>query len=115
MTTLTSLKSALKHEYEATVTGLSPRQPLSDTLHSAGFEVLMRGSGWSTHKDFIIPHLSHLLTPFMKSRTKISVLEIGPSPKSVLGQLPLATRQKIGMCTMRSVQRSLPYEIGSVA
>lgn len=99
MTTLTSLKSALKHEYDATVTGLSPRQPLTDAQGSTGFEILMRGSGWTTHKDFIIPHLSHLLTPFMKSRTKISVLEIGPGPKSVLGQLPVALRQKIGMYT----------------
>ncbi|MCJ1475373.1 hypothetical protein MMC13_004035 [Lambiella insularis] len=73
----------------------SPSQPLSDTQYSAGLEILMRGSGWLTYQDFIIPQLSQLLAPLFDSRTYISALEIGPGPKSVLGYLPGHLRRKI--------------------
>ncbi|OJJ83804.1 uncharacterized protein ASPGLDRAFT_58228 [Aspergillus glaucus CBS 516.65] len=47
------------------------------------------------HMYFIIPQLSQLLDPLFDSRTHISVLEIGPGPKSVLGYLPGRLRWKV--------------------
>ncbi len=84
---------ALTHK--ATATASSPTQSLSDTQYSSGLDILMRGSGWMTYQDFIIPQLSQLLTPLFNSRSHISVLEIGPGPKSVFGYLPSRLRQKI--------------------
>lgn len=48
-----------------------------------------------TYQDFIIPQLSRLLAPLFNSRTHISVLEIGPGPKSVFGYLPGHLRRKV--------------------
>ncbi|BCR83544.1 uncharacterized protein ACHE_10946A [Aspergillus chevalieri] len=93
MATLESLKSDLVHK--ATATESSLKQPLSDTQYSAGFDILLQGSGWITYQDFIIPQLSQLLAPLFDSRTHISVLEIGPGPKSVLGYLPGRLRRKV--------------------
>lgn len=92
MATLNTLKLALRQEASAFS---SPRQPLTDAQYSIGFETLMRESGWITYRDFIIPQLTQLLTPFLESQTSISVLEIGPGPKSVLGQLPRVLRDII--------------------
>ncbi|RYP49833.1 hypothetical protein DL768_004525 [Monosporascus sp. mg162] len=92
MATLDSLKSALRRKATAMS---SPRQPLSDTQYSAGFDALVRGSGWMTYQDFIIPQLSELLAPLFNSRGHISALEIGAGPKSVLGYLPGRLRCKI--------------------
>ncbi|KNG81352.1 phosphoribosyl transferase domain protein [Aspergillus nomiae NRRL 13137] len=89
MATLNSLKEALKQKATATP---SLKQSLSDTQYSAGFDILARGS---EYQDFIIPQLSQLLDPLLNSRVRISVLEIGPGPKSVLGYLPRGLRQKI--------------------
>ncbi|KAL7625173.1 hypothetical protein AAE478_004388 [Parahypoxylon ruwenzoriense] len=93
MATLDSLKRGLRQK--ATATASSPKQPLSDTQYSAGFDILVQGSGWMTYQDFIIPQLSQLLAPLLNSRTRISVLEIGPGPKSVLGYLPGYLRRKV--------------------
>ncbi|OGM46813.1 phosphoribosyl transferase domain protein [Aspergillus bombycis] len=90
MATLNSLKEALKKK--ATTTPSPSKQPLSDTQYSAGFDIVARGS---EYQDFIIPQLSQLLAPLVSSRVRISVLEIGPGPKSVLGYLPRGLRQKI--------------------
>lgn len=49
-----------------------------------------------TYYDFIIPCLSELIKPFIRSYNSISVLEIGPSPKSILSHLPNHHRSKIG-------------------
>ena len=92
MATLDSLKWALRQK--ATATASSPKQPLSDTQYSAGFDILVRGSEWMTYRDFIIPQLSQLLAPLFNSRINISVLEIGPGPKSLLGYLPGRLRRK---------------------
>lgn len=73
----------------------SARKPLSDKQYSLGFDILVRGSGWMSYRDFIIPQLSRLLAPLVKSRGRISVLEIGPGPKSVLACLARHLRQKI--------------------
>lgn len=73
----------------------SPKQPLSDTQYSAGFDILVQGLGWMTYQDFIIPQLSQLVAPLFNSRIHISALEIGPGPKSLLGYLPDSLRRKV--------------------
>lgn len=93
MATLDSLKWALRQK--VTVMGSSPKQPLSDIQNDAGFDTLLRGPGWMTYQDFIVPQLLELLAPLFNSRINISVLEIGPGPKSVLGYLPGCLREKV--------------------
>lgn len=92
MDTLHSLKLALRKAIEATS---SAKQPLSDSQYSAGFDILIPSSEWATYQDFILPQLHQVLAPLFNSRTHISVLEIGPGPKSVLGHLPGSLRRKI--------------------
>jgi adenine phosphoribosyltransferase len=89
MATLNALKQSLRQKANPSFS----RQPLSDIQYSAGFDILV--SGGTTYQDFIIPQLSQLLSPLFNSRNYISVLEIGPGPKSVLGYLPDGLRQKI--------------------
>ncbi|KAK4081658.1 CAZyme family AA7 [Trichoderma aggressivum f. europaeum] len=89
MATLDALKRALRQK------ATSPKQPLSDEQYSAGFDILLQGPGWKTYQDFISPQLSQVLTTLLNSRIRISVLEIGPGPKSVLGYLPDDQRRKI--------------------
>lgn len=93
MATLDSLKRALWQKVKATAS--SPKQPLSDTQYSAGFDILVRSSGWMTYHEFIIPQLSQLLAPLFNSRIHILALEIGPGPKSILGYLPGRLRRKV--------------------
>jgi adenine phosphoribosyltransferase len=93
MATLDSLKQALREKAQAAPS--SQMQPLSDIQYSAGFDILVRGSGWLTYQDFAIPQLSKLLAPLLTSHIHISVLEIGPGPKSLLGYLPGYLRRKI--------------------
>ena len=93
MATLESLKQALRQEAKALAS--SPKQLLSDTQYSAGFDIMVRGSEWITYQDFIIPQLSQLLAPLFNSRIHISALEIGPGPKSLLGYLPDSLRRKV--------------------
>ncbi|KAI1136306.1 phosphoribosyl transferase domain protein [Hypoxylon sp. FL0543] len=92
MATLNSLKQVLKQT--ETVRASSVKQPLSDAQYSAGFNILLQGSGWLTYEDFIIPQLSQLIISLVNSRD-ISVLEIGPGPKSVFGYLPGCIREKV--------------------
>ncbi|KAI5460111.1 hypothetical protein BGZ63DRAFT_360178 [Mariannaea sp. PMI_226] len=94
MATLDSLKKALRQK--AASMASSPAQPLSDTQYSAGFDIFSQDSGWAAYRDFIIPQLSQLLAPLFSSRAKLSVLEIGPGSKSVLGHLPDYLKYKIG-------------------
>lgn len=93
LVTLDSLKAAL--EGIATATTSSPTTPLSDAQYMAGFDIFMQDIRWTTYKDFIIPQLSELLVPLFNSRAHVSVLEIGPGPKSVLEHLPSSLRHKI--------------------
>jgi adenine phosphoribosyltransferase len=124
MATLDSLKWALRQKAMA---ASSPTQPLSDAQYSAGFDILLKGSGWMTYQDFIIPQLSQLLAPLFNSRIHISALEIGPGPKSVLGYLPGRLRQKVRryaafepnglfatrleewLCSTSEIESPLPY------
>ncbi|KAI1429110.1 phosphoribosyl transferase domain protein [Xylaria sp. FL1777] len=88
MATLESLKRALRQRAPETA-----RQPLSDAQYSVGFDLLAGGS--NAYQDFVVPQLSEVMAPLFNSRSRISVLEIGPGPKSVLGQLPVHMRGKI--------------------
>ncbi|TLD30674.1 hypothetical protein PspLS_02296 [Pyricularia sp. CBS 133598] len=92
MATLDSLKSALRQRAATATQALSP---LSEAQYSAGFDMFVKDSGWATYQDFIIPQLSELIAPLIDRRVHLSVLEIGPGPKSVLGYLPEHQRQKI--------------------
>ncbi|KAL8857964.1 MAG: hypothetical protein Q9178_005423 [Gyalolechia marmorata] len=93
MATLDSLKQALRQKANGTAS--SPKQPLSDTQYTAGFDILVQGSEWITYQEFIIPQLSQLLAPLFNSRVHISALEIGPGPKSLLGYLPGHLKRKV--------------------
>ncbi|XMA19258.1 hypothetical protein WAI453_012049 [Rhynchosporium graminicola] len=91
MATLDELKQQLRKM--ATATPRAFRQPLSDSQYSVGFDLLRSGS--TEYEEFIIPQLSQLIGLLLKSRSHISVLEIGPGPESVLVHLPNEMRQKI--------------------
>ncbi|KAI0850385.1 phosphoribosyl transferase domain protein [Daldinia vernicosa] len=93
MATIHTLKGALRQR--AAEMASCPTQPLSDAQYGAGFDIIIQGLGWTIYRDFIIPQLSQLLTPLFNSRANISVLEIGPGPKSILGYLPSLMRQKV--------------------
>ncbi|KAJ2974827.1 hypothetical protein NUW58_g8532 [Xylaria curta] len=90
MATLDTLKWALRRCAIST-----SKQPLSDSEYSDGFDTLVQGPGFRVYREFIIPQLSQLLTPLLNSRAHISVLEIGPGPKSVFGYLPSHQTRKI--------------------
>ncbi|KAK0753678.1 hypothetical protein B0T18DRAFT_477042 [Schizothecium vesticola] len=96
MATLDELKSALRQKAAATS---SLRQPLSEAQYRDGFDLLTRGPGWTTYQDFIIPRLAEVLQPLFAARIRVSVLEIGPGPRTVLGYLPRRLRRKIGTYT----------------
>ncbi|KAL4784734.1 hypothetical protein BJX76DRAFT_356721 [Aspergillus varians] len=91
MATLNALKQALRQK----ATSASPQHPLSNAQYSAAFEGLFCGLGWTAYREFVIPQLSHLLDSHFNSRSDISILEIGPGPKSVIGYLPGYLRRKV--------------------
>ncbi|KAL4724537.1 hypothetical protein ACLX1H_007978 [Fusarium chlamydosporum] len=93
MVTLDTLKQTLRQTARATASHTT--EPLTQTQYSAGFDVLLQGLGWMTYQDFIVPQLSSLLTRLLNSRAYISVLEIGPGPKSVVGYLPYRIRHRV--------------------
>ncbi|PPJ55485.1 hypothetical protein CBER1_08015 [Cercospora berteroae] len=93
MATVNALKSALRRK----ITEIAPSltRPLSDSEYDAGFTALAEDIDKAVYDDFIIPQLSLLLEPLLNTRAQISVLEIGPGPKSVLAELPERQRRKI--------------------
>ncbi|RSL64775.1 hypothetical protein CEP54_004609 [Fusarium duplospermum] len=91
MATLDSLKQALRKKATATS---STTQPLSDSQYFHDLNIMTQGS--TVYQDFIVPQLALLLAPLVNSESPISVLEIGPGPKSVLGYLPDYLRKKVG-------------------
>ncbi|KAK5704372.1 hypothetical protein LTR97_003390 [Elasticomyces elasticus] len=92
MANIERLKKALKQEIETHAPLYT--KPLTDSQYDAGFDLLTQGN-WATYQDFIIPQLSRTLVSIVKTRTHVSVLEIGPGPRSVLGFLPEQLRRKI--------------------
>ncbi|KAF1998691.1 hypothetical protein P154DRAFT_602877 [Amniculicola lignicola CBS 123094] len=91
MTNLDGLKDALRKVAEES----HQKKPLSDTNYSNGFDIFVQEQNVVGYNDFIIPHLVQILTSLFESRTQISVLEIGPGPRSILGQLPAGLRRKV--------------------
>lgn len=71
MATINSLKWVLRQK--ATAMGSCPKQQLFDIQIDAGFDILLRGPGWMTYQDFIIPQLLDMLAPLFNSRINISV------------------------------------------
>ncbi|KAK1484154.1 hypothetical protein CTAM01_13067 [Colletotrichum tamarilloi] len=61
----------------------------------AGFSFFEPSSRCTAYRDFILPQLCQLLTPITRPRLGISVLEIGPGPRSVLEDLPHDMKRKI--------------------
>lgn len=97
MASLNQLRRALLEK--ADTVGQSPKTSLSKEAYHTSFALFFNSPGWATYKDFIIPQLSTLLTPLLQAYAHISVLEIGPGPKSVLGYLPDHQRAKINKYT----------------
>ncbi|KAL7756287.1 hypothetical protein ACKLNR_013280 [Fusarium oxysporum f. sp. zingiberi] len=90
MATLNALKKALKK-----VSDEATRKPLNHEEYDDGLSLLAQASGEQTYqKTFTILQLSELITS-LSARDEISVLEIGPGPESVLGQLPAILRKRI--------------------
>ncbi|KAK4210635.1 hypothetical protein QBC37DRAFT_428487 [Rhypophila decipiens] len=92
MASLETLKKALREDAETVPS--SARLPLTDEQYSAGFKIFKDGRAKSYH-EFIIPQLSTLMETLINARSRISVLEIGPGPESVLGLLPEKQRRLI--------------------
>ncbi|KAH7371933.1 hypothetical protein BKA66DRAFT_468882 [Pyrenochaeta sp. MPI-SDFR-AT-0127] len=92
MATVQTLKKVLLQR--ATVRAASLGQPLTDAQYSAGFDILRVAEDF-TYRDFIIPQLSQLLATSFGTHDHVSALEIGPGPKSILGDLPNHLRRKI--------------------
>ncbi|KAJ4258208.1 hypothetical protein NW762_008355 [Fusarium torreyae] len=95
MATLNTLKRALRQKLDNTT---SLTRALSNAQYSDGLDLLVHDAGLEVYQDFVIPQLSLLLAPLFNSRNQISVLEIGPGPKSV-GHLPSPLKPKIGKYT----------------
>ncbi|RBQ70357.1 hypothetical protein FVER53590_26522 [Fusarium verticillioides] len=90
MATLNALKKALKK-----VGDEAPRKPLNDKEYDDSLSLFVEASEQHTYqRKFIIPQLSELITS-LSTRDEISVLEIGPGPESVLGDLPATLRKRI--------------------
>lgn len=91
MATLDHLKRALREPPKSNDALVS--QPLSDEEYSMSFNLFKEGS--NAYEGFILPQLTQVFTPIFKARLRVSVLEIGPGSKSVLGHLPLKLRHQI--------------------
>jgi len=96
MATLDYLKKALVQSTNIKPSATSSREPLTDEQYAAGFEAFVQGPGWAIYHNFIIPELSYLLAPAHQSNKLLSVLEIGPGPKSILAHLHRSLRKRIG-------------------
>ncbi|KAK4104070.1 hypothetical protein N658DRAFT_443870 [Parathielavia hyrcaniae] len=95
MASLDTLKQALLDKATTATASSSPGRPLTDAEYSHGFEILASAHGWARYHASVTPHLSELLTPLFDSRLRISVLEIAPDPKTILGSLPFPLKRKI--------------------
>ncbi len=93
MATLQHLKHSMNQLAEESEA--STKRPLSDAEYSDAYEMFLQGPGWLTYQDFIIPELSRLLSSTYQFKDDISILEIGPGPKSVIAYLSEELRRKI--------------------
>jgi len=91
----------LKRELKSAAAAIEPSQaafkhPLTDEQYSAGFNTFTQCSGQNAYNDFIIPQLSLLLDQLLATRKSISILEVGPGPRSILERMPAHIRRRIG-------------------
>ncbi|QPC70887.1 hypothetical protein HYE68_001639 [Fusarium pseudograminearum] len=86
---------ALHIAFQQQIPSEASTKALSDDEYQQGFDLFLHHNGWSNYRDFVIPKLSQLLHSQFDSRKEVSVLEVGPGPKSVFGYLPNFMRQKI--------------------
>ena len=91
MATLQHLKGKLGSTTSLMAT--SSRKTLSDSQYRTSFDIMVQGS--TCYQEFTFPQLARLLASLLDSKDRISVLEIGPGPRSVLGGLPDYQRRKI--------------------
>lgn len=92
-----TLKHALRAAAKDTI--LSSDSKLSDTDYVNGFELFTSPPNNKVYEEFIVPTLRETLIPLFDSRNAVSVLEIGPGPRTVLASLPEAMRHKINRYT----------------
>ncbi|RGP67009.1 phosphoribosyl transferase domain [Fusarium longipes] len=95
MATLDTLATALKQKIPVKAS----TKALSDAEYQDGFDLFLYHDGWDNYRNFVIPKLSQLLDEQFRSRQAVSVLEIGPGPKSVLGYLPSFVVKKVASYT----------------
>jgi hypothetical protein len=91
MATLDALGLALRQQ----IPDKASTKSLSDAEYQDGFDLFLHHSEWDNYRDFVIPKISQLLISQLQSQQDVSVLEVGPGPKSVLGYLPNSIREKI--------------------
>ncbi|KAK4160291.1 adenine phosphoribosyltransferase [Cladorrhinum sp. PSN259] len=96
MATLDALKSALR----AATPSSCKRCPLSHEEYSVGFSILASrpqsiGGSPSAYEKFITPQLTQILVNLTNSNGHLSILEVGPGPKSILESVPEPLRRKI--------------------
>jgi hypothetical protein len=109
MATLDKLKQALNQAAKETTT--LPRQPLSAEQYSAGYQVLQE-SEWETYRDFIIPTQTQVVEDLLKATALISVLEIGPGPRTMLQHLPVHIRRKTKRYDAYELNASFATDLG---
>ena len=93
MATLDSLKQSLR---SAAAEILSQQRahtsPLSAEQYSAGFSAF---ANQMAYREFKIPKLPSLVESLLQTRTSLSILEVGPGPKSIIGRLPGHLRRRV--------------------
>ncbi|KAF5659582.1 phosphoribosyl transferase domain-containing protein [Fusarium heterosporum] len=108
MATLKNLKSAL----EKLVPDTASTATLTDKQYSDGFDLFLQHGGWETYRNFIIPQLSQQLSHLLTKCDQISLLEVGPGPKSILAYLPDKLRGRISKYTAFEPNNLFAAELG---
>ncbi|OAK96956.1 hypothetical protein IQ06DRAFT_296891 [Phaeosphaeriaceae sp. SRC1lsM3a] len=114
MKDLELLKQALRDAAKET-----SNNKLTEVDYEDGFSLLASPPNNKIYDDFISPKLQETLTPLFASRNKLSVLEIGPGPRTILALLPENIRRKVGRYTAcepnalfaATFERSLAFEM----
>ena len=95
MADIETLKQALLRKVTDSVGDIPSKQILSELQYSDGLSLVAQTSGWTAYQNFIIPQLSRLLERCIHDRKQVSLLEVGPGPKSIIGFLPAHLRRGI--------------------
>ncbi|KAF5002043.1 hypothetical protein FGRMN_654 [Fusarium graminum] len=108
MATLKNLKSVLKK----LVPDTASTTLLTDKQYSDGFDLFLQQGGWETYRNFIVPQLSQQLSHLLAKCDQISLLEVGPGPKSILAYLPDSLRRRISKYTALEPNKLFAAELG---